>query len=131
MASATNPKDALLGSFGGSSNHHQMANTGMKTSCRELRRCWRHETMLRLLSRLIILPYTTQDRPEINVSNPNAKKCGPRIGTNTAMLILTIHKSGIPITLVEQDLTPEFLKASFTTGTSSATWIQITSRDEV
>ena len=77
--------------------------------------------------------YTTQDRPEINVSDPNANVDPNSTNTVHVTVTSTTDKSGIPITLVETGPNTGIFEGSFsfTTGTSSATSIQIASSDKV
>ena len=130
--SAADPKDALLGLLGGSSNHHQMAISGMKTTVVNYGDVGGTNDASATVS-LDKSSYTTQDRPEINVSDPNANVDPNSTNTVHVTVTSTTDKSGIPITLVETGPNTGIFEGSFsfTTGTSSATSIQIASSDKV
>ncbi|MGA9217471.1 MAG: hypothetical protein WBZ50_02410, partial [Nitrososphaeraceae archaeon] len=76
---------------------------------------------------------TTQDSPEINVFDPNANVDPKSTNTVHVNVTSTTDKTGISITLVETEPNTGIFEGSFsfTTGTSSATAIQIASRDAV
>ncbi|MGA9927533.1 MAG: hypothetical protein WBP96_02930, partial [Nitrososphaeraceae archaeon] len=130
--SAADPKDALLGLLGGSSNHHQMAISGMKTTVVNYGDVGGTNDASATVS-LDKSSYTTQDRPEINVSDPNANVDPNSTNTVHVTVTSTTDKTGIPITLVETGPNTGSFEGSFsfTTGTSSATSIQIASSDKV
>ena len=77
--------------------------------------------------------YTTQDSPEINLSDPDANVDPNSTNTVHVTVTSTTDKTGIPITLVETGPNTGIFEGSFsfTTGTSSATSIQIASGDDV
>ena len=77
--------------------------------------------------------YTTQDSPEINISDPDANVDPNSADTVNVTVTSTTDKTGIPITLVETGPNTGIFEGSFsfTTGTSSATSIQVASVDDV
>ncbi|MGA9745307.1 MAG: hypothetical protein WBQ16_11875, partial [Nitrososphaeraceae archaeon] len=131
--SATDPKDALLGLLGGSSNHHQMAISGMKTTVVNYGDVGGGTNDASATLSLDKTSYTTQDSPEINVSDPNANVDPNSTNTVHVTVTSTTDKTGISITLVETGPNTGNFEGSFsfTTGKSSATSIQIASRDAV
>jgi hypothetical protein len=130
--SAADPKDALLGRLGGSSNNHQMAISGLKTTVVNYGDVSSTNDASATVS-LDKSSYTTQDSPEINISDPGANLDPNSADTVNVTVTSTTDKTGIPITLVETGPKTGIFEGSFsfTTGTSSATSIQIASVDDV
>jgi hypothetical protein len=130
--SAADPKDALLGRLGGSSNNHQMAISGLKTTVVNYGDVGSTNDASATVS-LDKSSYTTQDSPEINLSDPDANVDPNSTNTVHVTVTSTTDKAGIPITLVETGPNTGIFEGSFsfTTGTSSATSIQIASGDDV
>jgi hypothetical protein len=130
--SAADPKDASLGRLGGSSNHHQMAISGLKTTVVNYGDVVSTNDASATVS-LDKSSYTTQDSPEINLSDPDANVDPNSTNTVHVTVTSTTDKTGIPITLVETGPNTGIFEGSFsfTTGTSSATSIQIASGDDV
>ncbi|MGA7142415.1 MAG: hypothetical protein WBX29_10455 [Nitrososphaeraceae archaeon] len=130
--SAADPKDALLGLLGGSSNHHQMAISGMKTTVVNYGDVGGTNDASATVS-LDKTSYTAQDSPEINISDPNANADPNSADTVNATVTSTTDKTGILITLVETGPKTGMFEGSFsfTTGNSSATSIQVASVDDV
>jgi hypothetical protein len=130
--SAADPKDPLLGRLGGSSNHHQMAISGLKTTVVNYGDVGSTNDASATVS-LDKSSYTTQDSPEINISDPDANVDPNSANTVHVTVTSTTDKTGIPITLVETGPNTGIFEGSFsfTTGTSSASSIQIASGDDV
>jgi hypothetical protein len=130
--SSSDPKDGLLGRLGGSSNHHQMAISGLKTTVVNYGDVGSTNDASATVS-LDKSSYTTQDSPEINLSDPDANVDPNSTNTVHVTVTSTTDKTGIPITLVETGPNTGIFEGSFsfTTGTSSATSIQIASGDDV
>lgn len=130
--SAADPKDALLGRLGGSSNHHQTAISGLKTTVVNYGDVDSTNDASATVS-LDKTKYTTQDSPEINISDPNANADPNSADTVNVTVTSTTDKTGILITLVETGPKTGMFEGSFsfTTGNSSATSIQVSSVDDV
>jgi hypothetical protein len=130
--SAADPKDALLGRLGGSSNHHQTAISGLKTTVVNYGDVSSTNDASATVS-LDKSSYTTQDSPEINISDPVANVDPKSADTVNVTVTSTTDKTGIQITLVETEPNTGIFEGSFsfTTGTSSATSIQVASVDDV
>jgi hypothetical protein len=131
-SSAADPNDALLGRLGGSSNHHQMAISGLKTTVVNYGDVGSTNDVSATVS-LDKTSYTTHDSPEINISDPDANVDTNSADTVHVTVTSTTDKTGINVTLVETEPNTGIFEGSFsfTTGTSSATSIQIASPDEV
>jgi len=130
--SAADPNDALLGRLVGSSNHHKLAISGLKTTVVNYGDVDSTNDASATVS-LDKSSYTTQDSPEINISDPDANLDPNSADTVNVTVTSRTDKTGIPITLVETGpRTGKFEGSfSFTTGNSSATSIQIASVDDV
>jgi hypothetical protein len=130
--SAADPKDALLGRLGGSSNNHQMAISGLKTTVVNYGDVGSTNDASATVS-LDKSSYTTQDSPEINLSDPDANVDPNSTNTVHVTVTSTTDKAGIPITLVETGPNTGIFEGqfSFTPGTSSGTSIQIASVDDI
>lgn len=130
--SVADPKDALLGRLSGSSDHHQMAISGLKTIVVNYGDVGSINDASANVS-LDKSSYTPQDSPEINISDPDANVDPNSTNTVHVTVTSTTDKTGIPITLEETGPNTGIFEGSFsfTAGTSSATSIQIASVDDV
>lgn len=124
--------DAWLGGFGISSTHSQMTMSGLKSTVVNYGEVVNTNDDSATIS-LDKSSYTTQDEPKINIYDADANVDPNSINTIHVNVTSTTDKAGIPITLVETGPNTGIFEGhfSFTTGTSSATSIQIASGDNV
>jgi hypothetical protein len=133
-SSATGSNDALLGGFGTSSSQSQLVMSSLKTAVAVVNYGDVGNTNESPVTiSLDKSSYTTQDTPKINIYDQDSNADPNSINTIRVNVSSTSDNTGIQITLVETGPNTGIYEGGFslTTGTSSATSIQVASGDNV